>query len=53
MRELTAAAKSGNKRAQLAFDMYNYMIKKYVGAYAAVLGGVDILIFTGGRRESG
>ncbi len=52
MRELTAAAKSGNKRAQLAFDMYNYMIKKYVGAYAAVLGGVDILIFTGGVGEN-
>ncbi|MCK9301236.1 MAG: acetate kinase [Bacteroidales bacterium] len=52
MRELSAAAKSGNERAQLALDMYNYMIKKYVGAYAAVLGGVDILVFTGGVGEN-
>ncbi len=52
MRELSAAAKSGNERAQLALDMYNYMIKKYVGAYTAVLGGVDILVFTGGVGEN-
>lgn len=52
MRELSAAAKEGNGRAQLALDMYNYMIKKYVGAYAAVLGGVDILVFTGGVGEN-
>lgn len=52
MRELSAAAKSGNERAQLALDMYHYMIKKYVGAYAAVLGGVDILVFTGGVGEN-
>lgn len=52
MRELSAAAKSGNERAQLALDMYNYMIKKYVGAYSAVLGGVDVLVFTGGVGEN-
>lgn len=52
MRELEAAIKKGNKRAKLALDAYNYRIKKYVGSYAAALGGVDILVFTGGVGEN-
>lgn len=52
MRELTAAMNQGNERAQLAFDMFAYRIKKYVGAYAAALEGMDILIFTGGIGEN-
>ncbi|RNC63666.1 acetate kinase [Proteiniphilum sp. X52] len=52
MREIEAGIKNGNKRAILAMDSYNYRIKKYVGSYAAVLGGVDILVFTGGVGEN-
>jgi acetate kinase len=52
MREIEAAIKNGDKRAKLALDMYNYRIKKYVGAYAAALGGIDILVFTGGVGEN-
>jgi acetate kinase len=52
MRELCAAIEEGNKRAQLAMNAYNYRIKKYVGSYAAALGGVDILVFTGGVGEN-
>lgn len=52
MREIEAGIKNGNKRAILAMDTYNYRIKKYVGSYAAVLGGVDILVFTGGVGEN-
>jgi acetate kinase len=50
-RDLTAAAKNGNERAKLALEMTAYRIKKYVGAFAAVLGGVDAIIFTGGIGE--
>ena len=52
MRELEAAVKNKNERAILALNMYNYRIKKYVGAYAAALGGLDILVFTGGVGEN-
>lgn len=52
MRDLEAAMNAGNQRAILAFDVYNYRIKKYVGAYAAVMGGCDILVFTGGVGEN-
>ncbi|NDV94709.1 acetate kinase [Dysgonomonas sp. 521] len=52
MRELRAAIDAGNERAALAFDMFVHRIKKYVGAYAAVLGGVDVLMFTGGIGEN-
>lgn len=52
MREIDAAAKEGNKRAQLALDMYHYRIKKYVGAYAAAMGGADIIVFTAGVGEN-
>lgn len=51
MREVEAAAEAGNRRARLALDMYNYRIKKYIGAYAAVMGGVDVIIFTAGVGE--
>lgn len=52
MREIEAAIEDGDKRAKLAMDIYNYRIKKYVGAYAAALGGLDILVFTGGVGEN-
>ena len=52
MREVTAAANEGNKRCQLALQMYAYRIKKYIGAYAAAMGGVDIILFTGGVGEN-
>jgi len=53
MREIENAMHAGNERAILAMKMYDYRIKKYVGAYAAAMGGVDILIFTGGIGENG
>ena len=52
MRELDAACKAGNPKALLAEKMYYYRIKKYIGAYAAALGGVDIVLFTGGVGEN-
>ncbi|MCD7973393.1 MAG: acetate kinase [Candidatus Azobacteroides sp.] len=52
MRELSAAIEKGNERAKLALRMYNYRIKKYIGSYMAALGGVDILVFTGGVGEN-
>lgn len=52
MREVTAAAHDGNKRCQLALQMYFYRIKKYIGAYAAAMGGADIILFTGGVGEN-
>ena len=51
-RDVEAAAAAGNKRAQLASDMLNYQIKKYVGAYAAAMGGLDCIVFTGGIGEN-
>lgn len=52
MREIESAAAEGNKRAQLALNMYNYRIKKYIGAYAAAMGGVDIIVWTAGVGEN-
>lgn len=52
MREVEDAAFAGNHRAKLALDMYDYRIKKYIGAYAAVMNGVDIIVFTGGIGEN-
>lgn len=52
MRDLEKAIQDGNKRAKLALDMYNYRLKKYIGSYAAALGGIDILVFTGGVGEN-
>lgn len=52
MREIEEAIEGGNKRAIMALKTYCYRIKKYVGPYAAALGGVDILVFTGGVGEN-
>lgn len=52
MRDLEAAANNGNKRAKLALSMYAYRIIKYLGAYTTVLGGLDIIVFTGGVGEN-
>lgn len=52
MRELAAASQAGNERAILAEKMYFYRIKKYIGAYAAAMGGVDVIVFTGGVGEN-
>jgi acetate kinase len=51
-RDIEAAAATGNERAELARKMLSYSIKKYVGAYAAALGGVDLIVFTGGIGEN-
>jgi acetate kinase len=52
MRTLVEEAERGNQRAQLAIDMFCYRIKKYIGAYYAVLGHVDAVVFTGGIGEN-
>ncbi len=52
MRDVENAAAEGNKRAQLALKMYNYRIKKYIGSYAAAMGGVDIIVWTAGVGEN-
>lgn len=52
MREVSEAMASGNKRAALAKKMYSYRIKKYIGAYAAAMGGIDAIVFTGGVGEN-
>lgn len=52
MREIEKAADNGNERAILGLKMYRYRIKKYIGAYAASLEGLDLLIFTGGIGEN-
>ena len=53
MRELEDAVAAGTDHmATLADDMYDYRIKKYIGAYAAAMGGVDIILFTGGVGEN-
>jgi acetate kinase len=52
MREIGRLADQGDKMARLAIDMYCYRIKKYIGAYCAVLGRVDALVFTGGVGEN-
>lgn len=51
-RDLTAARDAGNKRAALALDMFSYQCKKYVGAYAAAMNGVDCIVFTAGVGEN-
>ncbi|MGC8843458.1 MAG: acetate kinase, partial [bacterium] len=53
MRDIEEEIAKGNKRAKLAFDIFCYRVKKYIGAYAAVMGGVDALVFTGGIGENG
>ena len=52
MREIEAAVKEGNPRAKLALDMYEQRILKYIGAYAAEMGGLDVIVFTGGVGEN-
>lgn len=52
MREIEMAAENGNERALLALDIYNYKVKKYIGSYIAALGGLDILVMTGGIGEN-
>lgn len=51
-RDLEAAANEGNERAQLALDIFAYSIKKYIGAYAAAMGGLDCVVFTAGIGEN-
>ena len=51
-RDIEAAAAEGNKRAQLAGEMLRYGIKKYIGSYAAIMNGLDAVIFTGGIGEN-
>lgn len=52
MRDLEVAAEEGNERAKVALKMYQYRVKKYIGAYAAAMGGVDLILFTGGIGEN-
>jgi len=52
MREIKREADAGNRRAQLALEIFAYRVKKYIGAYTAVLGGLDVLVFTGGIGEN-
>jgi acetate kinase len=52
MRDITKAIAEGNEDAELAYEMYAYRIKKYIGSYAAVLNGVDAIVFTGGVGEN-
>lgn len=51
-RNLLAEAAKGNKRARLAADMFTYKVKKYIGSYAAAMGGLDCIVFTGGIGEN-
>lgn len=53
MRDLENATEEGNERAQLALDMFSYRVKKFIGSYSAVMGGVDMVLFTGGIGENG
>lgn len=52
MREVESAAAEGDDRASLALKMYDYRVRKYIGSYAAAMGGVDLLVFTGGIGEN-
>lgn len=52
MREIEDAKAKGNERAKMALDIYNYRVKKYIGSYIAAMGGLDILILTGGIGEN-
>lgn len=52
MRDLEIAAEGGNERAQLALDMFAYRVKRFVGSYSASMGGVDLVLFTGGIGEN-
>lgn len=52
-RDLCRLASEGNKRAKIALDVFCYNVKKYIGAYAAAMGGLDCIVFTGGIGENG
>lgn len=52
MRDIEIAAEQGNERARLAMEIYQYRVRKYIGAYAAAMGGVDMIVFTGGIGEN-
>jgi acetate kinase len=52
MRDVEQAASEGNPRAKLALEIFCYRIKKYIGAYAAAMGGLDAIVFTGGIGEN-
>lgn len=52
MRDIEIAAENGNARAIVAMEMYQYRVRKYIGAYAAAMGGVDLIVFTGGIGEN-
>ena len=52
MRDIEEAIMNGDSKAKLALEMYEYRIIKYIGAYVAVLGGVDVIVFTGGVGEN-
>ena len=52
MRDISAALTAGDARASLAYDLYAYRIRQYIGAYAAVLNGVDAIVFTAGVGEN-
>jgi len=51
-RDIEEAAEKGNKRARLALDKFAYTVKKYIGSYAAAMGGLDVLVFTAGLGEN-
>lgn len=51
-RDIETAALEGNKRAQLALDKFDYTVRKYIGSYAAAMGGLDVLVFTAGLGEN-
>lgn len=51
-RDIEKAADAGDKRARLALDMFTYRVRKYIGAYAAAMGGVDVIVFTAGLGEN-
>lgn len=52
MRDIRAGKDSGDERSTYAFDMFAYRVRKYIGAYAAAMGGVDVILFTGGIGEN-
>jgi acetate kinase len=52
MREILSEMKNGDKKAKYAFDVFCYRVKKYIGAYAAAMGGLDAVVFTGGIGEN-
>jgi acetate kinase len=52
MRDIEAAADKGHLRSKIALDMFAYRVKKYIGAYAAAMGGIDAIVFTGGIGEN-